>query len=784
MTTNPEPRVVQEILKNVRAKGNITVGDIKQIYNLVINLNHLPKPTGFPQNIPSSNTEKFIGRAQELERLHQQLQRNHEVVIAAVEGMGGVGKTELAIQYSLLHLQLQNYSGGICWLRARDKDVALQILQFARVDLGLQPPDDLELPERVRWCWRHWREGNTLIVLDDVKNYGEIKAYLPPQPSQFKVIITTRLKLDLAGSLFLEVLQESDALLLLNQLIGEEKVTPELATATELCQRLGYLPLALQLVGRYVKKRKISLAEMLRRLEEKGLAHPSLIVKENDPTWTRDIKRGVAAAFELSWQELSEPAQELGCLFSLFALAPIAWDLVENAAKKQDAEILKNAKFELENLHLIQGEDSYRLHQLIQEFLRDKQNNLAVADEQKYNYCAALVKVAQAIPDTPILQDITAFTPVIPHLAEVATVYQTWLTDKDLTWPFVGLSRFYGGQGAYAQALPWREQCVSVAKERLGEQHPDVATSYNNLAALYESQGRYSEAEPLYQQALQLYQQLLGEQHPDVATSYNNLALLYDSQGRYSEAEPLYQKALQLSQQLLGEQHPSVAISYGSLALLYDSQGRYSEAEPLYQKALQLSQQLLGEQHPSVAISYGSLALLYDSQGRYSEAEPLYQKALQLSQQLLGEQHPLVATSYDNLAGLYKSQGRYSEAEPLYQKALQLKQQLLGEQHPDVATSYNNLALLYNSQGRYSEAEPLYQKALQLRKQLLGEQHPDVATSYNNLAFLYESQGRYSEAEALYQQALQIAERSLGVNHPNTITIRENLAICLREWHK
>ncbi|MBD2492958.1 hypothetical protein [Nostoc sp. FACHB-280] len=65
MTTNPERRVVQAILKNVQAKDNITVGDITQIYNLVINLNHLPKPSGFPQNIPSSNTEKFIGRAQE-----------------------------------------------------------------------------------------------------------------------------------------------------------------------------------------------------------------------------------------------------------------------------------------------------------------------------------------------------------------------------------------------------------------------------------------------------------------------------------------------------------------------------------------------------------------------------------------------------------------------------------------------------------------------------------------------------------------------------------------------
>ena len=277
MTNHPDS-LVQKIFENVRADGNITVGNITQIYQNVNNLSDIPKPTGFPQNIPPSNTDKFIGRASELERLHQQLQRNNEVVIAAVEGIGGVGKTQLAIQYSLLHLQSHNYPGGICWLRAREEDIGLQIVQFARTDLGLQPPDDLELLERVRWCWKRWQEGDTLLVLDDVKDYKDIKPYLPPQPSQFKVLITTRLKLDLAGSLFLAVLQESDALLLLSQLIGEEKIN-QLAPTEELCQRLGYLPLGLQLVGLYVKKRKISLAEMLRRLEEKGLGHPSLIVK-------------------------------------------------------------------------------------------------------------------------------------------------------------------------------------------------------------------------------------------------------------------------------------------------------------------------------------------------------------------------------------------------------------------------------------------------------------------------------------------------------------------------
>ncbi len=81
----------------------------------------------------------------------------------------------------------------------------------------------------------------------------------------------------------------------------------------------------------------------------------------------------------------------------------------------------------------------------------------------------------------------------------------------------------------------------------LGENHPDVATSLNNLAGLYEFQGRYKEAEPLHLEALDLHKRLLGENHPDVATSLNNLAGLYESQGRYKEAEPLYLETYNLS---------------------------------------------------------------------------------------------------------------------------------------------------------------------------------------------------------------------------------------------
>ncbi|MBD2162889.1 tetratricopeptide repeat protein [Calothrix membranacea FACHB-236] len=730
-------------------------------------------PTRY-ENIPLSGVAKFVGRETELQNLHHLLQKNQQVAIAAIAGMGGVGKTELAVQYANLHRV--TYQGGICWLSAL-QDVGVQLVQFAVNKLQLNIPDDLDLVGRVQYCLTKWHQGEVLLVIDNVTNYREeVRCYLESVPSRFKQLITTREKLQPPiVRLDLDVLTPLAAMQLLKSIIGRERLRREALVARRLCKWLGYLPLGLELVGRYLLgDEELSLAEMLQDLEKERLKHQAL---EEVPQ-EMAVKLGVAAAFELSWRRLRENAQRLGCLLSLFALAPIPWELVEGVTINNQAQDWKKARRDLLQLHLLQpkGEGIYQLHPLLREFFQDKLTGLEQAEEFKRSFCGVMVAVAEDIPETPTIQQIKDVAPAIPHLVEVADNLIEYVSDEDLYWVFTGNASFYNSQGLYDKAAPWLEQCLEATKKRLGEEHPDVASSLNNLASLYESQGRYSEAEPLYIQALALRRKLLGEEHPDVASSLNNLAGLYYFQGRYSEAEPLYIQALALMRKLLGEEHPDVASSLNNLALLYESQGRYSEAEPLYIQALALRRKLLGEEHPSVATSLNNLAALYYSQGRYSEAEPLYIQALALTRKLLGEEHPFVAQSLNNLAELYRSQGRYSEAEPLYIQALALWRKLLGEEHPNFALSLNNLALLYYSQGKYSEAESLYIQALALWRKLLGEEHPSVASSLNNLAELYRSQGRYSEAEPLYIQALALYRKLLGEEHPSVAQSLNNLA--------
>jgi tetratricopeptide (TPR) repeat protein len=727
------------------------------------------------QNIPPAVPfEKFVGREAELQNLHSSLQTSRQVAIVAVAGMGGVGKTELATQYAKQHLD--NYRGGVCWLSAQGIDVGIQILRFAELKFKLIAPDDWKLADRLRYCWQNWQQGEVLLVFDDVTDYKtQVQPYLPPESPRFKVLLTTRLEFDRTLlQLPLGVLKPLAAMKLLKSLVDRERLKSEPWVARKICKFLGYLPLGLELVGRYLDTMPdLSLETLLKRLEKKRLEHEA-VAKANQ---LMRYEYGIAEAFALSWEQLDENAQGVGCYLSLCALADIPFS-VEAIEDEEEQELCEKAIAQLRKLHLIQWQSKgiYRLHPLIRQFFQMKLDESSEADKVKTAFAAEVVEIAKRIPQQPNREDIFYLTPRIPHLAEVATHLSQYLSDEDLFWTFTGLGWFYEGQGLYQQAEPWLQQCVEIVKNRLGLEHPHVAASLNNLAELYRSTGRYSEAEPLHLQALSLSKRLLGDNHPDVAQSMNNLALLYHATGRYSEAEPLHLQALELRKRLLGDNHPNVATSLNNLAELYRATGRYSEAEPLHQEALSLTKHLLGDNHPHVAQSMNNLALLYHATGRYSEAEPLHLQDLALTKRLLGDNHPDVAQSMNNLAALYESTGRYSEAEPLHQQALELRKRLLGDNHPDVAQSMNNLAGLYRATGRYSEAEPLFQQALELYKRLVGDNHPHVALSMNNLALLYHATGRYSEAEPLHLQALELRKRLLGDNHPHVATSLNNLA--------
>ncbi|WP_413266585.1 tetratricopeptide repeat protein [Floridanema flaviceps] len=561
-----------------------------------------------PENIPPSNSIAFVGRDKQLTELHQLLQKNSQVVIAAINGMGGVGKTELAIQYATQHLL--DYPGGICWVNAQGLLAGLQILRFAEIQFNIVPPDDWELADKLQFCWSKWHPGEVLFIFDDVFNYKQqVKPFLP-KSSRFKVLLTTRFQFDSTlQQLRLDVLKPLAAMRLLKSIVGRERLQQEPKIARSLCQFLGYLPLALELVGRYLDLQpNLSLAKLLRRLEKQRLDHAALIAA--NPLMRYEF--GVEEAINLSWEQLDENAKILGCVLSLFALAAIPFS-TEAIEDEDQQEVVEKALRDLQHWHLLQEvrQETYRLHPLIRQFLQKRLDELTQAEEMKRTFAASMVAVARQINYQLTREDVINFSPWIPHIEEVANNLAEFLDDEDLITPFNRLGRFYQGQSFSQQAEVWYQQCRDIVKQRLGEEHPDFATILNNLAELYGSQGRYSEAEPLYLQALSIHRQSLPENHPQLATHLNNLANLYRSQGRYSDAEPLYLQALSIDRQSLPENHPQLATHLNNLAGLYRTQGRYSEAEPLLLQAWEILQRSLGAEHPNTVTLRQNLAIFW-----------------------------------------------------------------------------------------------------------------------------------------------------------------------------
>jgi tetratricopeptide (TPR) repeat protein len=553
----------------VLVEGNATayIGDryeidtdavIKALGELLDEIALNQSPVGTPQNLPRSGVVEFVGRDAKLIELHEQLQNNKRIAITAIAGMGGICKTELALQYAIEQLQQGQYPAGFCWLRARDREIATDIVTFAQVHLGLSLPDQLEIEDQVRFCWQRWPEGENLVVLDDVTDYQAIEPYLPPPDPRFKLLITTRLDLGRSvQKIAIEELDEDGAIALLESLVGVERVRSQLADAQALCKWVGYLPLALELLGRFLaRKLDWSIDRLLKALDEKRLAAGALVETENGMTG----QLGVAAALELSWQELNESEQELACVLGMFAIAPIPWLLVESCqpeVEPDDLEDIRDNGLMARSLLKRVGEGSYQLHQIVQEYFRIKLGERVDRGQAiKITFWQVMVGVAQAIDNSMTINRTEQVRESIPHMEEGVRSWINSITNENLIEPFVGIGSFYAGQGNYSSAEPWHKDCLEVVRKRLGEDHRHVAISLNNLAELYHSQGKYEEAEPLFRLALEMYKRMLGKEHPHVAMSQCNLAALYQNQDRYPEAKALYLQALAIAQSKLGSDHP------------------------------------------------------------------------------------------------------------------------------------------------------------------------------------------------------------------------------------
>ena len=341
-----------------------------------------------------------MGRDDEIAQLHQQLQRSDRLAIAAVVGMAGIGKTELALQYA--HQHLSHYRGGVVWLPG-DRAI-VELLTFVQGQLfpHFKLADLGDVDVQLAYCWRNWPVQENppelvLLIFDDVTDYRDQVVRYLPQGYRFRVLLTTRERFQGIERLDLDVLSPADALTLLGTIIGSERIEAEAEMAASLCKWLGYLPLGLELAGYYLVEEECAIAELLTELEKrkrKVLQHPALI--EPEPSMTAQY--GVEAAFELSWERLDLDARFLGAYLSLFAAAPIRWELVvaPGEASAETDEALKTARRKLVRLSLLKKVGQhFQFHPLIRQFFAEKRESNEFVIPSSHQLTGATAQILQ-----------------------------------------------------------------------------------------------------------------------------------------------------------------------------------------------------------------------------------------------------------------------------------------------------------------------------------------------------------------------------------------------------
>jgi tetratricopeptide (TPR) repeat protein len=741
-------------------------------------------------NVPFGRNPFFTGRGRLLERLHMQLSRSQRAALTqsyALSGLGGIGKTQTAIEYAYRYRQ--DYR-AVFWVRADSRETLVaDYIAIARLlSLPEESAQDQLLIVAAVKRWLEQQEG-WLLILDNADDLSLLSDFLPAG-GQGHVLLTTRAQATgkLAENLSVDKMEPSEGMQLLlrrAKLLAPQEPLGNLSvamrkTAQQLVSELDGLPLALDQAGAYMEDTGTSLSEYLELYHR---YHLDLLQQQS--SMTSDYPHTVASTWALSFKQVEQQDPAAADLLRLCAyLHPDAVPeeiLTEGAGElgprlspvTSDPLLLNGAIQVLRRYSLVKRDPEAKvlnLHRLVQVVLKERLDELS---QRAWAECS-IRAVNQAFPEAEFFYswEWERCERCLPH----ALLCAQWITQYGFTFPEAArllhvTGRYLRERGQLTQAEPLLERALSLREQVPGAEHAEAARTLNELACTYLDLGKYEQVERLLEPALARFERVLGLAHPVIALTLHRLAAAYMYEGKYALAEPLLERALVIGEQTLGPEHPEVLEILHSLAELYHYQGKYVQAELLYQRALTIFEHVLGSEHPNVASILQDLGSLYMDQGRYAQAELLMQRSLTILEQVLGPEQPYTAFNLRGLGRLSTLQGHYAQAEALLQRALALNERLLGPESDYTMRDLLSLARLAQATGQEAQAESLYQQALVGFERALGPAHPRMVETLTGLAQLYTQQGHYQQAEPLLEQALAIAEQELGHAHPQTATI-------------
>jgi tetratricopeptide (TPR) repeat protein len=663
---------------------------------------------------PAQGTSRFVGRWNEVWALHSGLLAEDFSMTSGggttplgcvfIRGIGGVGKTQLAIQYA--RQCAGAWPGGVYWLsgaivsedteKARSASLLEQIQVIAQ-EIGIEI-EGKSLRAIQHLIAAHFEEINqrVLWIVDDMPanaSAGEVRAWLGPS-SLTRTIVTTRSKRfdweNLGKVLDLNNLSEAEAL----ELLARHR-TPDCEEgklAKKIANGLGWHPLAIDVTGALLRTQDY--AEVLRQIET-----PSQDALELAAALAGELpdqhEASMAMTLIQSMKLLKEDGMTVLQLATLLAQAPIPDHLVVRAfAKLADHEKLRAVDLERgaaaisetyrqslsERIHKDEVEIALSVHQLVRRTVT-RYPQAGLSEKKKAGLWETAVQVCLAeLEKTDDLQKHEALTLWVPHGRHLTRQTSDRTSADLLGW----IARWDYERGAYDAALEGYAKQLRMREQLPSMEASPISRSRSNLGSVLYAMGEFKRAREVFEETL-IFQRgspALGNKHPDTLSTLNNLGTALRKLGEYESAKRIFEEELDLSREVNGPKHQETLASINNLALAYSDLRQPEKALKLHEEEAQLSSQILGAEHQDTLVSKHNLAETYRELSRFNEARTLHEEVLQVRTRLLGRKHAETLRSMGNLGRTCYELRENNRARELLEEVLTIRTEQNGAKFP------------------------------------------------------------------------------------------------------
>jgi hypothetical protein len=685
----------------------------------------------------------FVGRDAALVAVRERLRSGATAVVQALHGLGGVGKTQLAIEYA------HRYADGydlVWWVNAEQPSLIGDQYAALAGELGLIGPH-VDTASAVSAVHSYLRgHGRWLLVLDNAESPGDIRGWLPAGPGH--VLITSRNPGwgELAACVEVDVLPRADSAALLRT------QRPGLAEtqADRLAAALGDLPLALAQVGGFLAETGMPAAQYLDLLTTRAGELLDQSAPDAHP-------RSLAAAIRLSTDRLAEvdpAALALVRVGAFLAPEPIPAEVLTGSpvpsppagGRPPELEALAVAVASPVAAHLSLGrvgryglgrvDDGLRLHRLTQAVLRDQLDADQTAAYRAYAQ-ASLVAADPGDEHDPatwpgwarFLSHLLATDPASspnPDLRDLARRAAFYLSDRGDSQPARELAEHLH--------LAWHEN--------LGPDAPHTLWIGSLLGRLLSDLGSLSRARQLGEDTLARFQRTLGVDHPDTLQAAHWLAKTLYHAGAIQQASQLNKDTLARRRRVLGEDHVECELTALNLARDLRALGQVEAALQLQQDTITYRRRVFGDEHPITINANNELGATLRALGQVEDARRLHEDTVARGRRLLGEDHPWTLNGQKELASDLHALGDFEVARQLNEDALTRARRVLGDDSRFAIEAANNLAADLHGLGEHEPARRLSEDTLARARCVLGDTHPLTRRAAANLAVV-----RHASAE-------------------------------------